>query len=492
MAAIRNRPGSLGRAQEAREAKRRVDEYQLQGLLKYAEGNKMLVANSKVEERSEHTRREREARGRLREEMQMEGMYENHKQREYAQYVATEEAMISAALEKTHKADERSQREVQRIRNQSEELRWLQEKIRTAEVQMMRQLQLDEKQLIDHRKKQENEAYDDMLEANRQKAIADEDAKEARRRENQVGARYVLMEQMEEKLEQQRAAKKEFERERAAVDQIVSKIHEEDEMELLRKKSKQEETKKWVDNFMVEREQQREAQRNAEWEEEQRIREFNEEVAARKAAQAAVKKAKDDEAARILARIGKEKEEEMRRKEEMEELINRLYFEEEEKRHREKEAAKAEKQARMVEEMKQGNEFQKMLKAQRRIVELEEEERNRKIQMAKYAEDEQREKEAERRRKQKMLEFKAEVKELAAYKRGEYEKQKAREVAEFEAAAAQERREQDIVEQERQRMLREHAESLMAFLPKGVLRKPEDLDMLVGLLNEKMGQMGRD
>eukprot|EP00959_Pyramimonas_sp_CCMP1952_P034623 725824-Pyramimonas_sp.AAC.1 len=235
---------------------------------------------------------------------------------------------------------------------------------------------------------------------------------------------------------------------------------------------------------------------------------------ARKAKQAAVKKAKDDEAARILERQGREKEEEMRKKEEMEELINRLYFEEEEKRHRQKEKDKAEKNARMVEEMKQpkikslnpiviafgrlfgtggpvkrshiidsilttvryvtysyssgqrvpedavvtlvipttssrrcccyscdsilttvryvtyslqGNEFQKMLKAQRRIVELEEEERNRKIQLAKYEEDDQREKEAERRRKQKVLEFKQEVQDLAAFKRQEYERQKARE-----------------------------------------------------------------
>eukprot|EP00959_Pyramimonas_sp_CCMP1952_P040832 853948-Pyramimonas_sp.AAC.1 len=197
--------------QEAREAKRRDNEYQLHGLQKHRIGHRgpplcslvwmetvcrrnqnndrkreHLRFSSRVEERSEHTRREREARGRLKEEMQMESLYQNHKEREYAQYVATEEAMISAALEKTHKEDERRQREVQRIRNQSEELRWLQEKIRTAEVQMMRQLQLDEKVLIDQRKKQENDAYDTMLEANRQRTIAEENAKEARRRENQV------------------------------------------------------------------------------------------------------------------------------------------------------------------------------------------------------------------------------------------------------------------------------------------------------------------
>jgi hypothetical protein len=74
---------------------------------------------------------------------------------------------------------------------------------------------------------------------------------------------------------------------------------------------------------------------------------------ARKAKAAEIKKAKEDEAARILAVMGREKEDEMRRKEEMEELINRLYYEEGEKKHREREASKREKDARMMQEMKQ-------------------------------------------------------------------------------------------------------------------------------------------
>jgi hypothetical protein len=46
------------------------------------------------------------------------------------------------------------------VRGESEELRWLQEKIHTAEVQMTRKLQVDEKKLIDERKRQDTEAYD--------------------------------------------------------------------------------------------------------------------------------------------------------------------------------------------------------------------------------------------------------------------------------------------------------------------------------------------
>jgi hypothetical protein len=131
-----------------------------------------------------------------------------------------------------------------------------------------------------------------------------------------------------------------------------------------------------------------------------------------------------------------------------------------------------------------------MLKAQRQQVEREEENRNRRIQQAKFAEDDRREKEASVRRAQKMMEFKQEVSNLAAYKKGQYEVQKQRELDEARTAQDEDEHRQAIIESERQRMLREHAESLMAFLPKGVLRKADDLDMLVAMLNEKMNGLG--
>ena len=69
--------------------------------------------------------------------------------------------------------------------------------------------------------------------------------------------------QMEERHAAQRAQKKEFERERAAVDEIVRKIHEEDHEQLVRKKQKQEATKKYIREFMMDREKMRTAQRAA-------------------------------------------------------------------------------------------------------------------------------------------------------------------------------------------------------------------------------------
>jgi hypothetical protein len=97
---------------------------------------------------------------------------------------------------------------------------------------------------------------------------------------------------MEERHAAQRAQKKEFERERAAVDEIVRKIHEEDHAELVRKKQKQEATKKYIREFMLDREKMRMAQRAAQQAEEDEIRAYNDAVAARQAGLAAKEKAK--------------------------------------------------------------------------------------------------------------------------------------------------------------------------------------------------------
>jgi len=97
---------------------------------------------------------------------------------------------------------------------------------------------------------------------------------------------------MEERHAAQRAQKKEFERERSAVDEIVRKIHEEDHEELVRKKHKQEATKKYIREFMLDREKMRTAQRAAQQAEEDEIRAYNDAVAARQAGLAAKEKAK--------------------------------------------------------------------------------------------------------------------------------------------------------------------------------------------------------
>lgn len=59
---------------------------------------------------------------------------------------------------------------------------------------------------------------------------------------------------MEERKEQQRLARLEYEREKALVDDIVRKIEEEDRLESEAKRRKQEETKEYIRKFLQDQE----------------------------------------------------------------------------------------------------------------------------------------------------------------------------------------------------------------------------------------------
>lgn len=121
-------------------------------------------------DKTEGVRREKEARERAAEERQLEGLYRNHKDRELkARWAAEEEAIVNA-LEVKKKEAERHEKLVQKVSEESEELRELKEKLRAAEVNFERKLQQEERSMIDDRNDQYNSALDTMMEQNRVKA----------------------------------------------------------------------------------------------------------------------------------------------------------------------------------------------------------------------------------------------------------------------------------------------------------------------------------
>lgn len=76
---------------------------------------------------------------------------------------------------------------------------------------------------------------------------------------------------MQERHEQQAAARLEFERERAMVDAVMQAIEEEDRLQGELKRQKAAETMKYIHDFIADRDARREQQRQAEFDEERRI-----------------------------------------------------------------------------------------------------------------------------------------------------------------------------------------------------------------------------
>ena len=80
--------------------------------------------------------------------------------------------------------------------------------------------------------------------------------------------------QMAERLALQRAAEAEYERERAMVDEVVARIQAEDRMEAEARRANQEETKAYIRDFLLKREQELLTKRQRSLEEEEKIQEY--------------------------------------------------------------------------------------------------------------------------------------------------------------------------------------------------------------------------
>lgn len=364
------------------------------------------------------------------------------------------------------------------VRAESDELRELQAKLAAAETSFERKLQLQEKALIARREVEYNNAIDARLTQARAEAEAAEREAEMARRVQAIQGRLVLEQQMEEKLDLQAQAQEEAWRERQRLDELAAQIAAEDEAARAERKRKKEATRDYVRAFLVKREDLRRQQRELEEEEERKIMAYRAAVEARTAGIAAKKKAKADEEARIFAKLAQEAAEARAKREAMDELISRLHFEEEEEKRRRQAEERRQKAEKAKQDMIAANQQQQAIKAARLERERVEEEAFRAFMLAKFADDDRVEQMNAQRRRMRMLEHKKEVERLAAIKRAMFEEQQMREAAAEAEERAREARVAQVVEQERVRMLRDHATRLVEFLPKGVLVRPEDLDII--------------
>lgn len=483
--------GTLGRAHEQREQVRRQNEFAREEITRYYGNQRHIDAVSDNMQKDDFRRKEREARERAQEANMLDGLYRNEKTKELNTIKATEEERIATVLAQRQQQRDRTQKEVQMLREQSEELRELAEKIRMARANKERALQVQEKTQIKQQQLEYDRNFDEIMGQHTQAAIKKDVEHQQARREQNIQAKRVLEEQMHERVEAQRLAEIEFQRERAMVDEVVRRILEEDRVEAVLKKQKQEETKDFIARFLQEQEVARTQKLLRDNQEERQRQEYWQQVHDREAAEKAAKAAQKEVADRIYEKLKREKEEEMRLKEEEDALINLLYQEELEAKKRAEEQAKKERAVQMREEMKRANEHQLKLKEEREAALRREEEEFRAKMMAKFAEDDRIEQLNAQKRRMKLQDHKREVERLIEEKRAMYEALKAQDEADIAALKAEEDRRAAIIESERMRLLREAAE-LLDYLPKGVLRDKSDLDYVNQLAAQMQGSsLGR-
>lgn len=129
-------------------------------------------------------------------------------------------------------------------------------------------------------------------------------------------------------------------------------------------------------------------------------------------------------------------------------------------------------------EMKLANEQQKKLKEMVRFKQYEEEKFLADQMQEKFQEDRRLDEAAKQRRQEEREQYKADIRAQKDQRQAMYRQEKEAQVRQRQEEQEDEDFKQRVIEAARLRLLKEHAQALGGFLPKGVLQKTEDLEML--------------
>lgn len=168
----------------------------------------------------------------------------------------------------------------------------------------------------------------------------------------------------------------------------------------------------------------------------------------------------------------------LRQRDDLEQVRQELYQEEQAELHARKLKEEAEEKLRKQKEMKQDFEEQMALKELVLQAAKEEEEIFRKTMLAKLAEDDRIELMNAQKQRMKQLEHRRAVEKLIEDRRNQFLEDKQRELDEWHSLQRQQGCVNTIIEEERLKLLQEHATKLLGYLPKGIFKKEDDIDLL--------------
>lgn len=357
-----------------------------------------------------------------------------------------------------------------------------------AYMNQERALQINQKRLLAERELERLAQWEAQTKSKLATLDMLDEERQHRTAEQTLDYQNALEAQLEELEEKKRMDYVQFLREKAMVDEIVKKIREEDEREQELRMSKQKETKQFIEEYITQRQEWRKR-------EEERIKLENQKIEehavlqARRYEEATSKKmTASNERGIIYDRLAAEMNRKESEKRELENLRLELYKEEEEESARLRDAETIQCRIRKRLELIQAYHDQIAEKRQKITREREDEEIYRARLLEQFAKDERIEQMNAQKRRMKQLEHKRTVEALIAERlqKIEQEAQIEREISERERMLQQYR--DDVVEQERQRLLQEHAGPLAGYLPKGVFRDAKDLDLFDEEFKRKFSQ----
>lgn len=385
---------------------------------------------------------------------------------------------LASELDRETAEQERKRREIQRICDESPELRELEKALKIAYLNKERSAQFEEKLLLASREQERIQAIEEQMEYDRLNAIRAENSKQGKKDAMYEDQRKVLQQQIREKQAELAEARRQTEIDRKTVDDIVRRIRDEDEADMRRRKESQAATARAVREYEEQRIREVAiAKANAKAEED-KIMAYNKSVEARSEGVAAKKQAKKDEEDRILAKIVEETERKRREEEEFSNLRDMLWEEELEAARAKDSQARRDKQAQMKREMMAVNESMLKIKGEIKIKDAENEARMLEIMRKKFADDEAKERREEENRLAAKKHHINLIEKQKTQRQAMYDAERSQELAQFQEAERRGEYRKKVIQEARKRLLQEHAARLQGFMPGKLFQNSEELQFI--------------
>mmetsp|Transcript_46710 Transcript_46710/g.104995 ORF Transcript_46710/g.104995 Transcript_46710/m.104995 type:complete len:475 (+) Transcript_46710:41-1465(+) len=388
-----------------------------------------------------------------------------------------------------HLADELARRKAQQLREDmdkkricdgSEELRALKERLHVAKVNKERAMQLVEINVRGEKERLQEQKIAEHMENERLEQRELEHKLNVEKSRQRERVKHINQQQIAMKEAQREEAMAQHLQEKDQVSELVDKIAQEDAQEQAARAHKQSETRAVLKQFMKEQKAKQEAMEQAEIDELERIEAYAAEKRRQEERLAAEKAEAERQKMLVLnAMLGK-MEAKNKEAQELEQLRNDLHQEELEAEMRRREEIQVRKKLEDREEMKNAYLFQMKMKEEKARAAAEEEEKIRAQLLKKFAEDDRIEQMNEHKRRMKVEAHKREAQRLIELRREMYEQDRESQAQADSKLRDEDAQRQVIIEEERRRLLKEHAAELADFLPKSTLETKEDYELLFG------------
>ena len=351
--------------------------------------------------------------------------------------------------------------------NENEEIKKIRDSIEQAKLNQFRAHQIHQNQVKRVQNLIKDTEADEIVLKNLEEEKRRINEEEEKKKQERLRAKYLIQQQMKDKEFLKEEAKKEYEKDKVDVDNMINKIKQEDIAAREEAERKMNIQKIYMENAYAEKAKQKQKEKEEDLLQKEKERKYQEEIAKREEELNNKKEAIKFEKDKIFEQLCEQEAKRQAERDYWENVRNELYIEQNEQKQKLKELEEKEKLQRQKEELLASAIEQMKYKEQRKKEEQEMEAEFKKKLMEQYAEDEKLEQYNMRRRKQRELDLKQEVERQWQLKLAQYQKQKEQELEELELAKKKEEHERYLIEQEKQRLIKENETLLKAYYPTG-------------------------